>query len=70
MTIQHLSWGIVMHFYEDAGDRYEGVTYLLPGKQVYAKFLNGGFVYRPLNGKERVFPDRTSMTRWVKSHLV
>ena len=62
--IQVSPWGTIVPWVE------RGVVYHLADNRLYiAEVRNGTFVLL-LNGREKSFPDRTTMTRWVKAHLV
>ena len=62
-------WGAIVPWVERAGEPSKGVLYLVGSRFYIAEYRNGALVLT-LNGRERSFPDRTSLTRWVKTHLV
>lgn len=58
-----------MPWVERAGGPLVGLLYMIGGRMIISEKRGDNYALL-LNGRERVFPDRTSMTRWVKSHLV
>lgn len=65
--MQICSWGIIVPWVNNAGALL-GVVYRVSGRTVIAE--NRGDCYAlTLNGREKRFPDRTTTTKWVKSHL-
>jgi len=68
-TIQQTPWGMIVPWVERADGPLVGLLYMIGGRMIIAEKRGESFALL-LNGKERFFPDRTSMTKWVKTHLV
>lgn len=68
--IQFSPWGTIVPWVERSGGPLVGWIYCLNDGRVLIAEVRSGFCALSLNGREKSFPDRTSMTRWVKSHLV
>lgn len=66
---QICSWGVIVPWYERTDGPLVGVVYLVGGRTIIAENRGGSYALM-LNGRERVFPDRTTATKWVKTHLV
>lgn len=68
--IQIAPWGRIVPRFERAGGPVVGVLYHMSDGRLFISEARSGSYALQLNGRERIFPDRTSMTRWVKAHLV
>ena len=68
-AIQQTPWGTIVPWVERAGELV-GVVYHLADNRLYIAIVRNGTFVLLLNGREKTFPERTSMTRWVKMHLV
>mgnify|MGYP006873023770 CR=1 FL=1 len=63
-------WGITVPWVERYGGPLKGILYRLnDGRMIVAEVCEGGFSLE-LNGRERIFPSREIMTKWVKAHFV
>lgn len=67
--IQVSPWGTIVPWVERANGPLVGLLYMIRGRMTIAEKRGDGFALL-LNGREKTFPERTSMTRWVKAHLV
>lgn len=68
-NMQVTPWGTIVPWVERANGPLVGLLYMIGGRMIVAEKRGESFALL-LNGREKTFPERTSMTRWVKSHLV
>ena len=68
-AIQQTPWGTIVPWVERVDGPLVGLVYMISGRMILAELREDNYALR-LNGREKIFPDRTSMTRWVKAHLV
>lgn len=68
-NMQVTPWGTIVPWVERADGPLVGLLYVIGGRMIVAEKRGESFALL-LNGREKTFPERTSMTRWVKSHLV
>lgn len=68
-NMQVTPWGTIVPWVERADGPLVGLLYMIGGRMIVAEKRGESFALL-LNGREKTFPERTSMTRWVKAHLV
>ena len=68
-TIQQTPWGTIVPWVERVNGPLVGLLYMIGGRMIIAEKRGDNYALL-LNGREKSFPDRTTMTRWVKAHLV
>ena len=68
-NMQKTPWGVIVPRVERANGPLVGLLYMIGGRMIVAEKRGDNFALL-LNGREKNFPERTTMTRWVKTHLV
>ena len=68
-TMQVTPWGRIVPWVERANGPLVGLLYMIRGRMIIAEKRGDGFALL-LNGREKIFPERVTMTKWVKTHLV
>ena len=68
-NMQVTPWGRIVPWVERVDGPLVGLLYMIGGRMIVAEKRGESFALL-LNGREKNFPERTSMTRWVKTHLV
>lgn len=63
-------WGLIVPRFERISDEPVAFIYAIGGRRAYYAEKRGDSYILLLNGREKSFHDRVSMTRWVKTHLV
>lgn len=68
-NMQVTPWGTIVPWVERANGPLVGLLYMIGGRMIIAEKRGESFALL-LNGREKIFPERVTMTRWVKTHLV
>lgn len=68
-NMQVTPWGTIVPWVERVDGPLVGLVYMISGRMILAERRGDNYALL-LNGREKIFPKRTTMTKWVKTHLV